>query len=78
MYNYRSRFVHGAIKIPMDYCHYDASEPYGVYARDIDRHSEIATNALTSTLQTLARRGWTELSFAWKIIESSDREQKAD
>jgi hypothetical protein len=75
MYHYRSRFVHGDIRIPMRYCHYDNTEWYRSYAKDIDRHTEIATNVLISTLQTLAERNWTSLSFAYKTVEPCRNEE---
>lgn len=67
VYDYRSRFVHGDLDIPLAYCqdyHTAAIEEFGEETHDCRL---LATAVLLSALQTLASRGWQSLEFDYSL-----------
>ena len=68
MYDFRSRFLHGDIDIPLRFSEFDSVNSNNFTSNLLD-HEEIALAVLIATLQWMIKNKKTELNFTYKLID---------
>lgn len=63
MYDFRSRFLHGDMDLPLRYSEFNAVPDFERHYVDLDDHEGLALAVLISTLQTMIRNDWRALNF---------------
>ncbi len=69
LYDFRSRYLHGDIDIPLHHSHWDAVEGYVQHLESIFSSSALATTVLVCSIQELVERGLHKLEFELRVIE---------
>jgi hypothetical protein len=67
MYDFRSRWLHGDVDLPLRYTPYTGSSKYKKYDEQLSRSEALALAVLIATLQLMASRSWTELEFKYSV-----------
>jgi hypothetical protein len=69
-HDFRSRFIHGDIDFPFQYCTRDASPNYEQFGEKGYDAAVYAITVLVASLQALCCRGMTDIRFRWEIADS--------
>lgn len=72
MYDFRSKFLHGAKDLPFAHLQPDG-ETWEMYWLDMSQHGCVATAMLVASLQQLILRNWTSFDFASVIVGQAER-----
>jgi hypothetical protein len=64
MYDFRSKFIHGALPFPGKFFTQNARPEYKQFADEVNEASMLAQAILTATLQEMVIRDWNELSLS--------------
>ncbi len=75
LYNYRSRFVHGDIDMPVQYCPYDGLDSFLDPTLEYYHAALTAVALLSATLQEMARTQRRSLDFHWELERQPAVEQ---
>lgn len=67
MYDYRSRFVHGDLDLPLSYQLYTGSKATSTFESESDTTLTTAVAVLVASLQELVVRGWAEPHFTYVV-----------
>lgn len=77
LYDYRSRFVHGSLDIPLSYSPFDAVDSFSD-SEGKTYHAELTAVALLlSSLQAMVAQGRSRLEFKWGLEDDSHRTGQA-
>jgi len=66
MYDFRSRFIHGDLDIPLHF-HNSGAKEFEQFYDDLYRTTDIATITLIATFQKMIINKWTNLSFKYSV-----------
>lgn len=64
-YDFRSRYIHGDLDIPLAYTPYDATEGYSQFASEETASAAVAVRTLVATLQEMVERQLYSLRFEY-------------
>lgn len=70
MYDFRSRFVHGDIDLPLHYSPYDASPEFEKFHDDLYESENIAVATLIATFQNMIKNKRLILEFNYSLTET--------
>jgi hypothetical protein len=76
IYDYRSRFVHGDLDIPLAHCRHYATSEIESFDSEVDECKLLATAILIAALQRCVDRGWHSLDFDY-VIRDTDVTREA-
>jgi hypothetical protein len=65
VYDFRSRFLHGDVDLPLRFTEFDAVQKYEDFHVELSRNEHLALAVLLSTLQWMVSRNATELVFEY-------------
>lgn len=67
VYDFRSRFLHGDVDLPLRFTEFDAVQKYEDFHAELSRNEDLALAVLLSTLQWMVSRNATELVFEYAL-----------
>jgi hypothetical protein len=73
MYDYRSRFVHGDLDMPLSYTLY-TGESGSTFEGEAERNLATAVTVLIASLQELVVQGWLAPTFSYVVNGQSLRD----
>jgi hypothetical protein len=72
LYDYRSRFVHGGLDLPISYRYRADDEDAGKFLEEAEDAAAFATVTLLASVQELVRRNWQTLDFDFVMLEPGE------
>lgn len=73
MYDFRSRFLHGDMDLPLRYSQFNAVPAFERHYDDLGDYEGLGLAALIATLQVMIRNNWRGLAFGYEVqgVESA-------
>lgn len=67
VYDFRSRFLHGDVDLPLRFTEFDAVQKYEDFHAELYRNESLALAVLLATLQWMVTRNATDLAFEYSV-----------